>query len=107
VVVGSSTDETCQRRAEQLLQQVATDQVQVLMDTALWPAEGDVVPAIAAAILAMLYQDQTPGNVPALTGAGAPRVLGQLTPGNLLAWNQLQRDLAFARPPIAPLRAAI
>jgi 1,6-anhydro-N-acetylmuramate kinase len=108
VVLSSAIDETSTAQATDLVQALNTlSELSVLTDKDLWNVSGAALPAVTAAILAMLYQDQTPGNVPGITGAGAPRVLGQLTPGNLLAWNRLQRDLAFARPPIAPLRAAI
>jgi 1,6-anhydro-N-acetylmuramate kinase len=108
VVLGSALDESAIERAHNLEQSLnSAGTCQVLTDKDLWKVSGAALPAVTAAILAMLHQDQTPGNVPGITGAEAPRVLGQLTPGNLLAWNRLQRDLAFARPPIAPLRAAI
>ena len=81
-------------------------QLQVLDETALG-ISAKVLPAACAAVLGMLHIDQTPGNVPKLTGAAAPRVLGRLTPGSAHAWNRLLRDLAFVRPLITPLRAAI
>jgi hypothetical protein len=65
------------------------------------------LPAASAAVLAMLHIDQTPANLPFLTGAMAPRVLGRLTPGSAKSWNRLLRDLAFSRPLITPLRAAV
>jgi 1,6-anhydro-N-acetylmuramate kinase len=61
----------------------------------------------SAAVLAMLHIDQTPANLPYLTGASAPRVLGRLTPGSAKSWNRLLRDLAFSRPLVTPLRAAV
>jgi 1,6-anhydro-N-acetylmuramate kinase len=97
----------------------------VLLDTETtallpaWPTElrvvnaetigirGETLPAACAAMLAMLHIDQTPANLPYLTGATAERVLGRLTPGNAFAWNRLLRDLAFARPLVTTLRAAV
>ncbi len=67
----------------------------------------EAIPAACAAALAMLHIDQTPANLPYLTGASAPRVLGRLTPGSARSWNRLLRDLAFSRPLITPLRAAV
>lgn len=74
-------------------------------DTLMLTAEA--LPAACAATLAMLHIDQTPANLPFLTGAAAPRVLGRLTPGSAKSWNRLLRDLAFSRPLVTPLRAAV
>jgi hypothetical protein len=67
----------------------------------------EALPAACAAILAMMHIDQTPANIPLVTGATAQRVLGRLTPGNAYAWHRLLRDLVFARPLVTPLRAAV
>jgi hypothetical protein len=67
----------------------------------------EALSAASAAVLAMLHIDQTPANLPHLTGASAPRVLGRLTPGSAKSWNRLLRDLAFSRPLVTPLRAAV
>jgi anhydro-N-acetylmuramic acid kinase len=40
----------------------------------------DAKEAAAFAILAHLYQSGRPGNLPSVTGAAGPRVLGKLTP---------------------------
>jgi anhydro-N-acetylmuramic acid kinase len=40
----------------------------------------DAKEAAAFAILAHLFQTATPGNVPSVTGAAGPRILGKLTP---------------------------
>lgn len=69
--------------------------------------EATALPSACAAILAMLHIDQIPANLPMLTGAAAPRVLGRLTPGSASAWHRLLRDLAFTRALITPLRAAV
>jgi 1,6-anhydro-N-acetylmuramate kinase len=60
-----------------------------------------------AALLGVLHLDQTPANVPAITGARTPRVLGSLTPGSLSNWHRLLRELAAARPAVVSLRSAI
>jgi anhydro-N-acetylmuramic acid kinase len=78
-----------------------------IIDEATLGISSEALPAACAALLAMLHLDQVPANLPLLTGATAPRVLGRLTPGNAHAWNRLLRDLAFARPLITPLRAAV
>jgi 1,6-anhydro-N-acetylmuramate kinase len=59
------------------------------------------------AILGLLHLDQTPANVPAITGARTPRVLGSLTPGSLSNWHRLVRELAAAKPTVVSLRSAI
>lgn len=78
-----------------------------VLDETMLGVAAEGIPAACAALLAMLHIDQVPGNIPMLTGAAAPRVLGRLTPGNAHCWNRLLRDLAFARPLITPLRAAV
>jgi 1,6-anhydro-N-acetylmuramate kinase len=59
------------------------------------------------ALLGLLHLDQTPANVPAITGARTPRVLGSLTPGSLSSWHRLVRELAAAKPTVVSLRSAI
>jgi len=63
--------------------------------------------AARAAVLGQLHLDQTPGNLPAATGAQTSRVLGRLTPGSLPAWHRLVRELAAASPSVMPLRSAL
>lgn len=50
--------------------------------------------ATAAAVLAALACDGVPGNLPALTGASAARVLGHLAPGDARNWARLTAWLA-------------
>jgi anhydro-N-acetylmuramic acid kinase len=45
--------------------------------------DGEAKEAVAFALLAKLFIDGQPGNVPAATGARGPRVLGKLTPAHL------------------------
>jgi 1,6-anhydro-N-acetylmuramate kinase len=59
------------------------------------------------ALLGLLHLDQTPANVPTITGARTPRVLGSLTPGSLANWHRLVRELAAAKPTVVSLRSAI
>jgi 1,6-anhydro-N-acetylmuramate kinase len=59
------------------------------------------------ALLGLLHLDQTPANLPAITGARTSRVLGRLTPGSLPAWHRLLRELSAARPSVMPLRSAV
>jgi anhydro-N-acetylmuramic acid kinase len=43
--------------------------------------DGEAKEAVAFALLAKLFIDGQPGNVPSATGAAGPRILGKLTPG--------------------------
>lgn len=61
----------------------------------------------AAALLAMLHVDQVPGNLPHLTGARSPRILGRLTPGGPVAWRRLLLDMAAHSRQTLSLREAI
>lgn len=63
--------------------------------------------AATSAVLAMLHLDQTPANLPELTGASAPRILGRLTPGSPGAWRRLLFDLTAVNPATLPLRRAV
>jgi anhydro-N-acetylmuramic acid kinase len=63
--------------------------------------------AATAAMLATLHLDQTPANLPELTGASAPRLLGRLTPGSPGAWRRLLLDMTSTNPSILPLRRAV
>jgi 1,6-anhydro-N-acetylmuramate kinase len=67
---------------------------------------GSLKPA-AAAVLGLLHLDQVPANIPAITLARTPRVLGRLTPGSLANWHRLVRELAAARPSVVALRSAV
>jgi anhydro-N-acetylmuramic acid kinase len=62
--------------------------------------------AAATAWWGQLYLDQTPGNLPALTGANSPRVLGRFTPGAPRNFLQLVRAMAGGQP-VVSLGAAI
>jgi 1,6-anhydro-N-acetylmuramate kinase len=63
--------------------------------------------AAAVALLGLLHLDQTPGNLPSATGARNPRVLGRITPGSVVNWHHLVRDLAARRPNVVTLRSAV
>ena len=45
--------------------------------------DGEAKEAVAFALLAKLFVDGRPGNVPTATGARGPRILGKLTPGRV------------------------
>lgn len=62
--------------------------------------------AAATAWWGQLYLDQTPGNLPSLTGANAPRVLGRFTPGAPQNFLRLVRAMAREQP-VVSLRTAI
>jgi hypothetical protein len=61
----------------------------------------------AVAVLGLMNLDHTPANACGATGALTPRVLGRLTPGSLVHWHHLVRELAAARPSVVALRSAI
>jgi anhydro-N-acetylmuramic acid kinase len=68
---------------------------------------GEMLPSVAAALLAQLNFDQTPANLTHLTAARTPRVLGRLTPGSPRNWQRLVRHLAEQKPAVVSLRAAM
>lgn len=63
--------------------------------------------AASAAMLALLHLDQIPANLPELTGASAPRILGRLTPGSPGAWRRLLLDMTSSNAATLPLRRAV
>jgi anhydro-N-acetylmuramic acid kinase len=65
-----------------------------------------VLDAAATAWWGQLYLDQTPANLPTLTGARAPRVLGRFTPGAPQQFLRLTRLMAASQP-VVSLRTAI
>jgi len=69
-------------------------------------ASGALTPA-SLAVLGIMYLDQVPGNVTAITGARIPRVLGRLTPGSLQSYHRLIRELTTAKPSVVSLRSAV
>jgi anhydro-N-acetylmuramic acid kinase len=46
----------------------------------------DSYEAVTAAVLGCLMLDGVTANLPAVTGARAPRIVGQLVPGSLASW---------------------
>jgi len=68
--------------------------------------DGALGPACVA-VLAICHVDQLPGNPPGVTGAGAPRVLGRLTPGSPQNWRRLVGQMASVPPALRTLRSAI
>ncbi|MGD9719661.1 MAG: anhydro-N-acetylmuramic acid kinase [Pirellulales bacterium] len=63
--------------------------------------------AAAVAVLGQLHLDHVPASLPALTGARTPRVLGRITPGSVVHWHRLVRELSARRPNTVTLRSAI
>ena len=59
------------------------------------------------ALLGLLHLEQVPANTSATTGARTPRVLGRLTPGSVVNWHRLVRELAARRPSTVALRCAL
>jgi anhydro-N-acetylmuramic acid kinase len=67
---------------------------------------GEMFDAAAVAVLTLLHLDQHPANLPSVTGAESPRVLGRLTPATPLSWQRLLHSLP-AGLPSPPLRKAV
>ena len=65
------------------------------------------VRAAMVAILGLLHVDHVPANLPEITGAETPRVLGRLTPGTPRHWRRLLGEMAANRPQMMTLRYAI
>ena len=63
--------------------------------------------AATAAVLAGMHLDRLAASRPALSGATAPRVLGQLTPGSPAAWGRLIRYMYSTAPTHLSLRNAV
>ncbi|MGL6196105.1 MAG: anhydro-N-acetylmuramic acid kinase [Thermoguttaceae bacterium] len=49
--------------------------------------------AVCVAILALLFVDQIPAGIQAVTGAESAKILGRITPGSLQNWNRLLTDM--------------
>jgi 1,6-anhydro-N-acetylmuramate kinase len=81
-------------------------EMQVLRVESLGVASAAVRPAVVA-VLGLLHLDQVAANLPALSGARMPRVLGRLTPGSVVNWHCLLRELAARRPSVVTLRSAV
>ncbi len=62
--------------------------------------------AVAFAGLAALTLDGVPANLPGVTGAGGPRLLGNLTPGTPANWAQCLTWMAAQTTPWTPALAA-
>lgn len=90
-----------------LLQQLGRGlaDAKLLAEPQVGVAAGGLEPA-AVALLAQLFLEQLPGNLPAITGAQVPRVLGQLTPGSPPNWLRLVREMARHQP-VVTLRTAM
>jgi 1,6-anhydro-N-acetylmuramate kinase len=69
--------------------------------------ESEYLPALLAAGLGAMHIDQMPANLPWLTGAPAPRILGRLTPGPPQNWRLLLLEMADYHPPAMRLRDAV
>ncbi len=63
--------------------------------------------ALCTAVLAMMFVDQIPSNLPHLTGSETSVPLGRLTPGNPVAWQRLLQSMASAKPVQRTLRSAM
>ena len=69
--------------------------------------KNQTVPGALAAILALLHVDHVAGNLPDITGAETPRVLGRLTPGTPVHWRRLLMEMVANKPQMLTLRNAM
>lgn len=69
--------------------------------------ESDSLDAATAAMLGIMFLDQVPASLPAVTGTDVPRVLGRVTPGSAPSWQRLLRALTGGESVVRPLRSAI
>jgi 1,6-anhydro-N-acetylmuramate kinase len=67
----------------------------------------EALKAAGVALLGLLHLDHVPANATALTGARTGRILGRLTPGSVVNWHRLVRDMAARRPTVVTLRSAV
>jgi 1,6-anhydro-N-acetylmuramate kinase len=65
------------------------------------------LPLMTTALLGLMHIDQFPANMPGITGADCPRILGQLTPGSPSNWRRLLVEMTDYRPPAMKLRDAV
>jgi 1,6-anhydro-N-acetylmuramate kinase len=65
------------------------------------------LPAVTAAIMALMHLDQMPVTIPWISGSELPRVLGRLTPGSPANWRRVIMEMGDCRPPAMKLREAI
>ncbi len=68
---------------------------------------GDAFDALCTTVLATMFVDQIPANLPHLTGGETSVLLGRLTPGSPLAWQKLLQSMSAARPVQRTLRSAM
>ena len=63
--------------------------------------------AATVAVLAGMHLDRVAASCPTVSGAAAPRILGQLTPGSPASWGRLIRYMSSLAPTHLSLRNAI
>jgi hypothetical protein len=80
--------------------------VPIRQDAAPGGQPGGLCPVLVG-LLGLLGLDQTPANVPAITGANGQRILGRISPGSPSNWRQLLREMADYQPPAMRLRDAV
>lgn len=68
--------------------------------------DGSVDPVVAA-LLAALHVDKTEANVPGATGATSSQILGRLTPGSPINWNQLLTEMTKTESAEVSYRRAV
>jgi hypothetical protein len=80
------------------LELLATDRVGV---------PGEALRALHAAMLGYCVIENLPANVPAVTGAAGPRILGSITPGDDAHWDQWVCSLADRLDVVRPAKARL
>lgn len=65
------------------------------------------MPGLIAATHGLLHIDQLPANLPWITGAEMPRILGRLTAGCPSRYRSLLIEMSDYRPPVMKLRQAV
>jgi anhydro-N-acetylmuramic acid kinase len=65
---------------------------------------GEALRALHAAMLAYCVIENLPANVPAITGAAGPRILGSITPGDDAHWDQWVCSLADRLDVVRPTK---
>ena len=67
----------------------------------------DTFDALCTAMLTSLTIDHVPGNLPHLTGSETTKPLGRISPGSMMNWHRLLREMADTKPVNRSLRSAM
>jgi 1,6-anhydro-N-acetylmuramate kinase len=69
--------------------------------------EQQCLSGVLTGVLGLMFVDQMPANIPAITGASCQRILGRVTPGNPANWRFLLQEMADFQPSAIRLRDAV